>query len=122
MTTSWRVMINPSLWDYENFKEEFVRNHENKRVAQSKGRCHMVVCPKKGDLVSFVIKGKIVMRGVVDSDGFENGTDHHLDPCNVGSVRPHSLPHEFVWVRITDVGLSEHIRRTGQRTWAKMPN
>jgi hypothetical protein len=81
----------------------------------------MVSCPKKGDSVSFVFKGKIIMRGIVDSDGFQTGIDHQEDSSNIGEYRPHAIPPEFCWVRITEVGLSEKIRPTGQRTWAKMP-
>ena len=81
----------------------------------------MVLCPKKEDHVSFVLKGKVVMRGIVQSNGFENGTYHQQDSYNTGTARPHAVPTEFVWIEITEVGLSEDIRRTGQATWAKMP-
>jgi len=122
MTTSWRVMLNPSLWDQKKYENEFLtRPNEVSRLAQSKGMGRMVSCPKKGDLASFIIKGKVVMRGTVESDGFENGTENQTDSCNIGIVRPHAVPSEFVWIRITEVGLSEDIRPTGQRTWAKMP-
>jgi hypothetical protein len=80
----------------------------------------MISCPKKGDTVIFVWKGKIVMRGVVDSEGFVRGTDHREHSCNTGVHRPHSIPDEFAWVKIVEVGISEDIRPTGQRTWAKM--
>ena len=81
----------------------------------------MTSCPQKGDLVSFVLKGKIRMRGIVDSDGFESGTDHQKHSCNVGTIRPHAITPEFTWIRIIEVRLSDDIRPTGQRTWAKMP-
>jgi hypothetical protein len=114
-------MLNSSKWDLKKYEEEFATYPEKRRLAQSKGRCRMIVCPTMNDSVAFVMKGKIVMRGIVESNGFENGVCHQEDSCNVGDVRPHSVPTEFVWVRITEVGLSESIRNTGQRTWAKMP-
>lgn len=80
----------------------------------------MASCPKKGDLVSFVWKGKIVMKGNVESDGFLNGIDHQQHSCNDGETRPHSINPEFAWIRITEVGLSETIRPTGRDTWQKM--
>jgi len=121
MPNSWRVMISSSLWNQKKYEEDFATRPEVRRIAQSKGRCKMVSCPKVGDMVSFVMKGKIVMRGIVESNGFENGTDHREHSCNVSEMRPHSNPNEFSWVRIIEVGLSENIRHTGQRTWAKMP-
>ena len=121
MSNSWRVMLSSRLWDQSKYEREIVTHPELKRLAQSKGRRHMVKCPKKGDLVSFVFKGKIVMRGTVDSDGFENGTWHREHSCNIGESRPHTDPTEFIWINITEVGLSEDIRFTGRSTWAKMP-
>ena len=115
--TSWRVMLNHRLWKQSQYEKDF---YAPKRLAQSKGRCKMVSCPKKGDLVSFVCKGKIIMKGIVDSDGFEHGTEHQTDPYNDGTLRRHSIPDEFAWIIITEVGLSEYIRPTGQRTWAKI--
>jgi hypothetical protein len=117
----WRVMLNFYLWNKDKFNEDFLKNKNITRIAQSKGRCRMVVCPQKGDNVSFVCKGKIIMKGIVDSNGFENGIDHQIDTYNLGKSRPHSITSEFAWIIITDIGLSEDIRRTGQRTWAKMP-
>ena len=81
----------------------------------------MVSCPQKGDTISFVYKGKVVMRGHMDSEGFERGVAHQEHSCNIGEQRPHAETLEFAWVNITDIGLSEAIRHTGQRTWAKMP-
>jgi len=113
-------MLSSSLWNQKKYEEDFATRPEVRRLAQSKGRCKMVSVPKIGDMVSFVMKGKIVMKGIVESNGFENGTDHKEHSCNVGVMRYHSIPTEFVWVRIEEVGLSENIRPTGQRTWAKM--
>ena len=121
MSTSWRVVLSSKLWDQKKFEEEFALDPENRRIAQSKGTRHMVSCPQKGDNVSFVLKGNVVMRGVVESDGFENGTAHQNDSCNKGNVRPHATIPQFVWIRIKEIGLSECIRHTGQNTWAKMP-
>jgi hypothetical protein len=82
----------------------------------------MISCPNKGDMVSFVYKGVIRMRGVVESNGFEYGTCHQDHSCNDGTLRAHATPTEFAWIRIEEIGLSENIRPTGQRTWAKMPD
>lgn len=114
-------MLNSRLWNQKRFEEDFLLRPEVRRLAQSKGRCRMVSCPKKGDEVFFVIKGKIVMRGTVDSDGFQEGTAHQEHSCNIGDAREHSVPNEFTWVKIEEVGMSQSIRGTGQRTWAKMP-
>jgi len=117
-------MLNSRLWNQEHYERtfhDFATGPEVRGLAQSKGRCRMVSCPKKGDVVSFVCKGKIVMKGHVESDGFVHGIDHQNHSCNVGDTRPHSTHPEFAWIRITEVGLSETIRPSGQRTWAKMP-
>lgn len=114
-------MLNARLWNQSKYEEDFVIRPEVRRLAQSKGRRHMILCPKKGDVASFVLKGKVVMRGIVESDGFEYGTEHQQHSCNTGEARPHAVPNSFVWIKITEVGLSEHIRPTGQATWAKMP-
>jgi hypothetical protein len=114
-------MLNAKLWDHKKYEKNYVVRPDARRIAQSKGKCHMVLCPKKGDMVSFVLRGKVVMRGIIESDGFENGTDHQQDSCNTGESRPHAVPTEFVWIEISEIGLSEDIRPTGQRTWAKMP-
>jgi len=116
MPTSWRVVLNSTLWNQAKFEKS-----ENRMLAQSKGACRMVTCPKKGDNVSFVLKGKIVMKGIVESDGFVIGIDHKKDSCNLGEHRIHALTNEFAWIKITEIGLSIDIRPTGQRTWAKMP-
>ena len=124
MSTSWRVMHNPRLWDQARYARDFTNGSlKDRRIAQSKGCCTMVSCPEKGDTVSFVSKGHIVMKGIIESNGFQLGTEHQ-QPCvyNKGGERAHAIPLEFAWVRIIEVGLSEPIRRTGQRTWAKMPN
>jgi hypothetical protein len=121
MATAWRVMLNSHLWKQEQYENDFASNPEVRLLAQSKGRCHMISCPKKGDIAFFVLKGKIVMRGIVESDGFEHGTAHQDDLHNDGANRPHADTEEFAWIKIEEVGLSENIRLTGQRTWAKMP-
>ena len=114
-------MLNQKLWNQEQYERSFQLQPEVRRIAQSKGLCNMVICPKKGDYVAFVLKGKIVMKGYVDSDGFEEGSNHKLHSCNIGDIREHTNSNKFAWVIITEVGLSQDIRKTGQRTWAKMP-
>lgn len=112
-------MLNPRLWSQERYENEFAAGR--RELAQSKGGCRMVTLPKRGDTVAFVLRRLVVMRGVVKSDGFVPGAAHQEDPCNVGAHRPHAAAPEFALVTIEEVGLSEPIRPTGQRTWAKMP-
>jgi hypothetical protein len=120
MSTHWRIMLNPRLWNQEKYEKDFHQQPEVHRLAQSKGRCRMISCPQKGDSVSYIYKGAIVMKGVVDSDGFERGTDHQTHSSNLGEHRLHAICPEFAWIKISEVGLSTPIRNTGQRTWAKM--
>ncbi len=117
MATSWRVMLSSKRWDQDKFVEMF--DPETTYLAQSKGQCRMINLPRRGDNVVFVLKGKIVMKGFVDSDGFQTGTAHQNHSCNIGQNRIHAVPEEYAMVRITDVKLSQEIRKTGQRTWAK---
>lgn len=117
--THWRVMLNTKLWDQPTYEEKWQTQPEVRRLAQSKGRCKMVVVPRLGDDIAFVYRGKIVMRGIMESDGFVSGDAHKQHSCNLGEQRPHTDVTEFAWVRITTVGLSEDIRKTGQRTWAR---
>ena len=119
MTRSWRVNINKYLWDQEWYEAVCHTHPEERRLAQSKGRARMRICPAKGDNVVFVVKGVIRMKGVVESDGFLEGTDHQRSPYNMGATRLHAEHPEFAWIRITDIGLSQQIRKTGQRTWAQ---
>ena len=121
MPNSWRVMLSGRFWNQKKYEEDFLIRPEVRRLAQSKGRCRMVSCPRVGDTVSFVLRNKIIMRGIVESDGFETGTYHKKHSCNIGVLRPHSVPNQFAWIRIEEIGLSENIKPTGQRTWAKMP-
>lgn len=115
-------MLNHKLWNQEQYEKNFYLYPEVRRLPQSKGRCKMTTLPQRGDLVSFVLKGTVIMKGYIDSDGFETGTSHKIHSCNVGDIRLHTVPDEFIWVHITQVGLSQPIRNTGQRTWAKMPD
>jgi hypothetical protein len=62
------------------------------------------------------------MKGVVDSEGFEDGTSHQEHSCNVGDARPHATPTQFAWIITTLLAQPEDIRPTGQRTWAKISN
>jgi hypothetical protein len=81
----------------------------------------MKLLPQRGDNVSFVIKGQIRMRGIVECDGFMEGTAHQEHSCNIGTMneRIHSLDKHYTWIKITEIKLTEPIRRTGQSTWAK---
>ncbi len=117
MPSLWRVIFNDSLWNQHSFETFF---EPEVRFPQSKGCCRMVKCPKQGDIVFFVLKGTIVMKGIVESDGFVSGHDHQHHFCNVGDDRKHAVPNEFVWINILEVGLSKRIRKTGQRTWVQV--
>jgi hypothetical protein len=119
---TWRVMLNGRFWKQDRYEGDFASRLDARLFAQSKGRCRMISCPGKGDTVVFVLKGRIVMKGRVESDGFVDGTAHQAHSCNEGVARPHATVTEFAWIRIEEVGLSENIRRTGQRTWVKISN
>lgn len=68
--------------------------------------------------VHFIYKKKLVMKGIVHSKGFETGIYHQIHhSCNIGKNREHTASPEFAWVDITEVGLSEDVRHTGQQTW-----
>ncbi len=113
-------MLSTKLWDQAAYEADWNERPEVRRLAQSKGRALMRVVPQYGDEVSFVYRGKIVMKGVMDSDGFVSGDAHQHHSCNRGAVRPHTDVNEFAWVRITTVGLADDIRKTGQRTWLRI--
>ena len=116
----WRVNLNSKLWDQSKYTQLWNEKSKERRLAQSKGGCRMVLCPTQGDEVSFVYKGKIVMKGYVESDEFEHGTAHQNHSCNLQTIRPHSVPEYFVWIRITEINLSIDVPHRGQRTWIKM--
>lgn len=109
------------LWSQERFVNECWPRPECRRLAQSKGRARMVQVPQRGDTVDFVLKGYIVMKGIIDSDGFEVGTYHQEHSCNIGDSRPHAENLEFIWVKIIDITVNEPVLHTGQRTWLKNP-
>jgi predicted RNA-binding protein len=120
----WRVIINADNWDQSKYEREWAMRPEQKRFAQTKGTARMVVVPRKNERINFVMKGEIVMRGYVESEGFIQGEIHKEEhSCVKGTLRDRPWDHinEYAWVKITEVGLNEPIKRTGQRTWAKMP-
>ncbi len=120
MSTSWRVIINPKLWNYEEFVNEWkTLGEEEKMIPQSKGKCIMKKCPIKNDIVYFVIKGKIKMEGIVVSETFEVGEEHKNNKNNIRIERPHEIVNEFVWIKIIRVDLNIPIKHMGQRTWVK---
>ena len=118
-STTWRVVLNPKLWNQKKFEEDW---KENKviRIPQSKGKCIMRNTPQKNDNVFFVIKGKIRMKGIVKINGFIKGINHQEDKYNNGNVRNHAEVEEFTWIDIIEVELDEPIRHMGQRTWVKI--
>ena len=81
----------------------------------------MVNLPVKGDTVDFVLNGHIVMKGVVNMDGFVSGNEHQTHFANMGSIRPHAEVKEYTWITITNIGLHIPVRWTGQSTWARNP-
>ena len=119
----WRILINPKKWDFNGFKKQFNSASEpgSDRIIQSKGGAIMKVCPVKGDTIVYVIKGHIVMKGVVESDGFIQGVKHQQDPLNLLDNQPHVRVEEVAWIKITEIcEMPEAIKKTGQRTWLKM--
>lgn len=121
----WRVMINKKLWDVDAFRKDW---KHPLTIQQSKGRAVMRVRPVRDDKVVFVCQGKIVMRGVVVSDGFVSGVGHQRDVYNRGAVREHAEPTEYADVQITWVfqGAIEEMEEVpewkGQSTWCKIKN
>ena len=122
----WRVLLSSKEWDQEKYEWMCAVNPAMKRLPQSKGRCPMVECPLKGDGVIFVYKNRVVMSGIVEQDGFLEGTDHQTHSCNIGTRRGHAVPTQFTWVQINELGLSldtGHVGKfpwKGQRTWIKV--
>jgi hypothetical protein len=116
----WRINLNGKLWKQDAFADQWKKG-ERQLLAQSKGNARMVALPKRGDSVAFVLKGKIVMRGTVNSDGFLEGTAHQNDQNNQGSTRAHAETKQFAWILINEV-LAEPraVPLTGQRTWLKV--
>ena len=120
MTETWRVMLSSAKWNQEKYEKDWYEKPEIRHLPQSKGNCHMKTVPKHGDSVYFVYKKKVVMKGVVHSDGFETGIYHQIHhSCNIGDNRKHTISPEFAWVDITEVSLAKNIRVTGQQTWIK---
>jgi hypothetical protein len=113
----WRVM-HSSKWNQKKYEQNWRNLSETRRLPQSMGKKPPKIPPKRGDVVYFVFKRKIVMKGKVCSN-VEIGNYHQIHSCNIGTNRPHSEPSEFIWINITEVGLSENVRKTGQRTWVK---
>lgn len=131
--TTWRVLINPKNWDQQKFADEWNGSRpeqKEKGFPQTKGCAKMKTVPRKNDRVNFVISGKIVMRGYVDTDGFLEGDAHKdehscVNSCVKGTLRERPWDHvnEYLGVKIDEIlKVPELIRRTGQRTWAKMPH
>lgn len=118
--STWRVMLSVKLWNQAKYEEQWRALPECKRIAQSKGRAKMVILPEKGDTVKFILQGRVVMKGTIESDGFISGTAHREHSCNTGDSRPHSEVDEFAWVQISEIGLSEPVSKSGQRTWLKL--
>jgi hypothetical protein len=118
-------MLSSKLWrqytvgDKKGYEELWHEMPEQKFIAQSRGKARMIELPKKNDKVAFVYKGEIVMKGIVLSEGFEDGNMHKKHSCNVGNLRPHAENLEFARVEVEEVGLHIPIKPTGQRTWLK---
>ena len=116
----WRVMLSPKLWSQTAYEHMWMTDPSARVFAQSKGRAVMRICPSKDDEVWFVLRGHVVMKGTVVSDGFVEGDAHRSHPCNIGSIRTHAEPTEYATVNITAVGLSDAIAPSGQRTWVQV--
>lgn len=124
----WRVNLSSKFWDQNEFERQYNLQHiEDRplyRLAQSKGNRRMVNKPKRDDIVKFVLKGKIVMRGEFDCEKFIAGNEHQASLCNRGELRDrlHALNQEYAWIRITEVGLHQRVPFTGQATWLDVSN
>ena len=116
--TVWRVLINPTLWNLAKFRDEWT---PSARIAQAKGKCAMKQVPMKGDLVKFVVKGFVLMTGIVETDGFRCGDEVVLDECNLG-VASHREVKAYTWVKAIRFCAPEAIEWKGQRTWAVLPS
>jgi hypothetical protein len=114
----WRVMLSSKEWNQKKYEQNWRNLPETRHLPQSMGTTRPKIPPKRGDVVYFVFKQKIVMKGKVCSD-VENGNCHQIHSCNIGTNRPHSASTELIWIDITEVGLSERVRITGQQTWIK---
>ena len=101
----WRVGIDKDLWDQAGYEHLCTLEPDRKRLPQSKGGFQYKKVPLTGDIALFVIKGVIVMIGIVEGDGyggdsFGEGTEHQNHPCNRGAVRLHAQPTQRIWVNI----------------------
>ena len=121
----WRVMLSAKLWrqhtigNKKGYEDLWHEMPQEKFIAQSKGAARMVELPKKDDKIAFVYKGEIVMKGIVLSEGFEQGDMHTRHSCNEGTHRPHADNLQFARIEVKEVGLHIPIKPTGQRTWLK---
>lgn len=122
-------MLSAKLWNQADYEKKWREQPEVRYLAQSKGKCKMIVCPNKGDEVLFVLNKRICMRGTVVSDGFLTGTEHQEHSCHTGNCRPHTEPNVFARVLIRDEPRTEEIPDAGytrkgpwkgQRTWARV--
>jgi hypothetical protein len=113
MVSIWRVLLSSKLWNQYKYEKDWVSYPEIRRLPQSRGRA------KKNDIVYFVYNRKIVMKGYVDSDKFEENSKLQFHSCNIGNNRQHDV-HEYVYIYVTEIGLSENIAWKGQRTWVKL--
>ncbi len=119
MVSTWRVLLSSKLWNQCKYEKDWVSYPEIRRLPQSKGRAKMIKLPKKNDIVHFVYNRKIVMKGYVDSDKFEENSKLQFHSCNIGNNRQHDV-HEYMYIYVTEIGLSENIAWKGQRTWVKL--
>ena len=126
---TWRVVINPKLWDLDRFMMEW---KPGTLIHQSKGAFPMVNDPARGDIVVYMTSREIVtpgrgrhraivMRGTVVSDGFLEGTAHQEDPYirdTTSGTRPHTETPLYADIRIDDVYLDIVAPLPGPPTWA----
>ena len=113
-------MLSSKLWDQSVYEHKWYTDPSARVFAQSKGRAVMRTCPSKDDEVWFVLRGHVVMKGVVLTDGFIDGDEHKTHACNLGTVRAHAELSQYASVKITEVGLAQRIAPSGQRTWAQV--
>ena len=120
MTSTWRVLISPKLWNVDSYIQQWNDDSEIP-IYQSKGRAIMRDTPQKDDIINIVVSGHIRMKGVVVSDGFIQGNYHQSDENNIGIERSHAEPELYATIRIMEIlDRPEPIPFKGYRSWIRL--
>jgi len=115
---SWRVLINDKYWDYKKFIKNY---NETKNIYQTKGHKHMVTLPKKNDIVYYILKQQIIMKGIIDNETFIQGDLHKNDQCIIDKSKFNDLD-EYIICKITEIYNSPYkrVKHVGQNTWCRI--